>query len=236
MLVDEKGWLQAEAGDPLVEKLPTVRTCGLDAPAPLGVCWHWTGQTSDAAASALGLARSIRTYDKAKDPHPASWHVLVAKDGALYQSAAFLSGTWHVGKLRRFLGEDRHVNRTLVGVEFQNAGRLRSVGGRCYAWPWWVNPTLPPEQRVPDARWEVARSRAAPGKGGLYDSFPAPQVASAELLLRALVSRYGWARDACAFGHRDFDYPRKEDPGPLWAESILPGVLGRVFPQEGRST
>jgi hypothetical protein len=48
-------------------------------------------------------------------------------------------------------------------------------------------------------------------------------------MLAALVTRFGWSRETCAYGHVDFDWPRKEDPGPLWKRERLPGVLDAVF-------
>lgn len=64
---------------------------------------------------------------------------------------------------------------------------------------------------------------------GLFDAFTPEQESSAAVLLAALVARFGWTRDVCAYGHVDFDSPRKEDPGPLWKQGHLPRVLDKVF-------
>jgi N-acetyl-anhydromuramyl-L-alanine amidase AmpD len=64
---------------------------------------------------------------------------------------------------------------------------------------------------------------------GVFDAFPPEQERSAAKLLAALALRFGWTRAVSVYGHRDFDSPRKEDPGPLWAGSVLPRVLDAVF-------
>jgi N-acetyl-anhydromuramyl-L-alanine amidase AmpD len=161
----------------------------------------------------------------------ASWHVLVAKDGAVFQSAPFTVGTWHVGRpgviaRRRF----DNVNRATAGCELENAGRLRKIGDRYFCWPYWSNPGAPAHELRADPLCAVEASRAVlvPGQG-VFDAFPPEQERSAAKLLAALALRFGWTREVSAFGHRDFDSPRKEDPGPLWAGSVLPRVLDAVF-------
>jgi hypothetical protein len=228
MRIDQEGWLAAEEGDPAVVRHPTVRTYPLAVPAPLGIVWHWTGGRGG-PGYAERLALRTRTYRRGVD-RAASWHVLLAKDGAIYQSAPFLVGTWHVGRpgviaCRRF----GNVNRATVGCEIENAGRLRKLGDRFYCWPYWSNPGAPRQERRPDPRCAVDAVRAVvvPGQG-TFDAFSPEQEASATRLLGALVAQFGWTRDACAHGHRDFT-TSKEDPGPLWAEVVLPRVLDAVF-------
>lgn len=228
MRVDDEGWLVHEDGDPRVVRCPTVRTCALEVPAPLGMVWHWTAGRGG-PGYAETLARRAQRYRRGVD-RPASWHVLVAKDGTVYQSAPFTVGTWHVGRPgvvagRRF----ENVNRATVGCELENAGRLRQLGGRFYCWPYFTNPAAPAHERRPEPRCAVDAARAVvvPGEG-TFDAFPPEQEAAAARLLAALVARFGWVREACAYGHRDFT-PHKEDPGPLWADVVLPRVLDAVF-------
>ena len=45
-------------------------------------------------------------------------------------------------------------------------------------------------------------------------------------MLAALVARFGWPREDCL---HDFAPRRKEDPGPVWADSVLPQILNQVF-------
>jgi N-acetyl-anhydromuramyl-L-alanine amidase AmpD len=229
MRIDDEGWLVEEDGEPAVRRYPTVRRYPLVVPAPLGIVWHWTaGRGGPGFGEAL--ARRAQTYRRRID-RAASWHVLIAKDGGIHQSAPFTVGTWHVGRPGVIAGRRfENINRATLGCELENAGRLRKIGDRFYCWPYWSNPGAPAHERRPDPRCALDSARAIAVHGeGTFDDFPAAQVTSAARVLGALVARFGWSRDACAYGHVDFDWPRKEDPGPLWKRERLPGVLDNVF-------
>lgn len=247
MRIDELGWPIADAGEPEVVRVPSDRTVVLEGGQPLGVCWHWTAgdyAPDRGHTDSIALAKSIAERPPNKDAPPseieaaaargvslvsASWNVLVDKDGALVASVPFSKGSWHVGKDGMIFGRRRWPNRTLIGIELENAGQLRAIDGRMFAWPFYENPDAPPEQRRPSGKYEVDRARAVAAKGGYFDAFPPAQVAAAERLVRACVVRFQWSRGAFLFGHRDFDFPRKQDPGPLWSDEVLPCVLDRVF-------
>lgn len=228
MRVDGDGWLVSEDGEPRVVRYPTVRTCPLAVPEPLGIVWHWTGGRGG-PGYAERLAQRAQLYRRGLD-RAASWHVLIAKDGTVFQSAPFGVGTWHVGRPGVLAGRRfENVNRATVGCELENAGRLRKVGHRFYCWPYFTNPAAPAPERRADGRCAVDEGRAVvvPGQG-TFDAFPPEQEAAAARLLGALALRFGWTREACAYGHRDFT-THKEDPGPLWAELVLPRVLDAAF-------
>jgi N-acetyl-anhydromuramyl-L-alanine amidase AmpD len=226
--VDDTGWLAGADGEPVGKRFPTVRTYALATPAPLGIVWHTTGGRGG-PGYAETLARRIQTFRRGVD-RPASWHLVIAKDGAIYQSAPLTVGTWHVGKPgviggRRFA----NVNHATVGCELENAGRLRRLGNQVYCWPYFVNPAAPVYERRPDPRCAIPLDRAVATRAGLFDVFTPAQEASAAVILRALVARFGWTREVCAYGHVDFDPQNREDPGPVWTLTHLPRVLDRVF-------
>jgi len=246
MKVDNAGWLVQEAGDPQVLKVQSIRVCTLDVPAPLGIVWHWTGGRCTTPTHAPALADSIRTYDKSKDT-AASWNILIAKDGRIFQSVPVGMGSWHVGKPGRIGGPPvkmpdgkwdatqfapgkllGNINRGTVGVELENSGRLIMSGGKFYAWPYWKDPANP--SFGPDANMEIVATRAVEvPDDGFFDEFPAAQEDAARRLLAALVVKYGWNRDVSRYGHVMFDSPRKEDPGPVWLNTVLPRILNAVF-------
>ena len=228
MKVDDAGWLIGADGDPVGKRFPTVRTYPLLPPVPLGLVWHTTDERGG-PGYAEALARRAQAYRPGID-RPASWHVLIAKDGAIYQSAPFTVGTWHVGKAGIIAGRRfGNVNHATVGIELENAGRLRRLGALAYCWPYYLNPSAPPTARRPNPSCAVSLDRAVATHAGLFDAFTPAQEASAAVIVRALVARYGWTRAVCAYGHVDFDPQNREDPGPIWKESVLPRVLDRVF-------
>ena len=228
MKVDDQGYLVRADGDPVGQRLPTVRTYALATPAPLGVVWHTTDDRGG-PGYAEALARRIQTFRSGVD-RPASWHLLIGKDGALYQSASFNLGTWHVGMPGVIAGRRfPNINHATSGIELENAGRLRRLGELAYCWPYYINPQAPGNERKPDPRCALSLDRAVATPEGLFDTFTDAQEASATVVVRALVARYGWTREACAYCHADFDPQRREDPGPIWKRTILPRVLARVF-------
>lgn len=229
MRIDDKGWLIREDGDPIIKQYPTARTYSLAVPAPLGIVWHWTAGRGGAGFGEA-LARRVQSYRKGID-RPASWHVLIAKDGAVYQSAPFLVGTWHVGRPGVIAGRRfENINRAAVGCELENAGRFRKIGDGFYCWPFWLNPGAPKHELRADPRCAVDPSRVVVDpNGGLFDEFTPEQEVSALKLVVALANQYGWSRPSCSYGHVDFDWPRKEDPGPVWKHLHLKRILDAVF-------
>jgi len=225
MRVAVDGWLQRESdSDPHLVAYPSRRSFSLFTPTPLGLIWHWTAGIPR-VGFADELARSIVTFDPSTD-RAASWHVLIAKDGALYQSVPCNQGAWHVGKPGVITGKKwPNVNRVTLGCEIENAGDLKMIGGAPYAWPYYVGGSL---TRGPNPRLKIEGPTTTVADV-VYDSFTLAQEASARALIVTLRARYGWLRDAFALAHRDFDAPRKRDPGPIWMDTILPRLLDEVF-------
>jgi hypothetical protein len=65
---------------------------------------------------------------------------------------------------------------------------------------------------------------------GTFAGFTREQEDAAVRVLGALVAAFGWTPDVCGYGHCDFEDPgRREDPGPVWRQIVLPRVLSTVF-------
>jgi hypothetical protein len=223
MRLDEKGWLQAEAGDAKVVALPTVRTTTLEVPSPLGLVWHTTGGVGGPNFAEV-LARRIQDYRRGVD-RPASWHFLIAKNGDIFQSASFSVGTWHVGMPGNIAGwAFKNINHATIGVELANAGPLLGHEGQFYAWPYWK----PGSDKFPEPRFRIAPGRVVVRDLVAFDGFPDAQIASAGKLAECLARRLGWDVAALQHGHADFAAPRKTDPGPLWMKGILPGLIAAM--------
>lgn len=223
MRLDAHGWLKAEPGDTPVIHLPTVRTRVLATGGPLGLVWHATGGVGG-PRFAEGLARRIQTFRRGID-RPASWHVLISAVGAIYQSAPFTVGTWHVGRPGLIAGvQCSNINSVTIGVELENAGPLLQIQGAFYAWPYWLDRV----RHRPDPRYRIESARVARIGAHAYDAFPPPQIASAYELVVAIARNKGWSADAFRHCHSDFAAPKKTDPGELW-KAILPALLDAAF-------
>lgn len=59
--------------------------------------------------------------------------------------------------------------------------------------------------------------------------FTDAQVSAAKLVWRALVRRYGIARNAAMIAHQSIDPSRRSDPGPVWLKQHAPGVLDAAY-------
>lgn len=229
MLVNAQGHLVQEAGDPPIISIPTSRTVPLEQGAPVAVVWHWTAGDVD---DDTGHADSVSLAKWIAGGRGASWHVLIDKNGTLVQSAPFLRGTNHVGQVADVLGVRRSVNRTCLGIELENAGDLRRIGERLYAWPYFRRNEkgVPDRALGVDPKLAVSSLRGQERGGVHYDRYTEAQEKSAELLVRAIAKRFGFERPAFEYGHVTFRPPSgKIDPGPLWMDDVLPRVLGRVF-------
>lgn len=60
-------------------------------------------------------------------------------------------------------------------------------------------------------------------------SFPPEQVTAATRVWRALVQKYGIARDRAMVQHSELDPTRKRDPGPVWMRDHAAAVLDAAF-------
>jgi N-acetyl-anhydromuramyl-L-alanine amidase AmpD len=235
MHLDARGWLVADAGDPSpVVLLPSERHSSRLIPVPSAVVWHVTGGRGDSPAAAARTVDRIRAYDKTDER---SFHFLVATDGTIYQAVSCLRAAWHTRGTGEVRGHETHVNRATVGVELQNAGRLVWAAGHCYCWPWFkrnvVGRYLRPLQSDPSCEVDGSRAVAVaitPHRTRFYDRFTDPQSTAAAALLATLVAAYSWLREACSYGHSDFDLRRRpDDPGELWRQVALPGILSWLF-------
>lgn len=64
---------------------------------------------------------------------------------------------------------------------------------------------------------------------GYGKAFPAAQVAAARTVWRAIVGRYGIAREHAMISHASIDPGRRDDPGPVWAAEYAAGVLAFAY-------
>jgi len=171
----EGGWLDTAApapGDPRMVLYPSVRHKRLIVPTPIALVWHTTDMPNEDPAEAEALAKRIQRFDMQRD-RAASWHFLIAKNGALFQSVSCLRGSWHCAPAGLLRGVRGSINKRSVGVEVQKAGRLRKLGSRYYSHPFYIKNTKTPDPKrwMDPARVVVAEAN---GRGWAWDHFTAP--------------------------------------------------------------
>jgi N-acetylmuramoyl-L-alanine amidase len=130
-----------------------------------------------------------------------SAHLVVGRDGALVQLVPFDQVAWHAGQSN--WGERTQLNQHALGIEVQNAGRLRrhndcfvSSLGQEY-----------PDYEVCEA---VHRNQVDPS---YWHTYPQAQLEVIEHVCRVLVETYGIRH---ILGHEEIAPQRKIDPGPAF--------------------
>lgn len=222
-----------------VISVPSMRSQKLVVPHVLGIGWHWTDTLP---GSGPVLAHSIIDLPK-EGQHVGSWHVAIDGD-KIYQSVPFTRGSWHAGgptaaRLKReddhfILSHDTHVagaNSYLAGIELVNAGEVRHVEGRGWlAWPYGnaaqeaksgKSAHVTDDQVVEHKNWD--------GLVRHYQKFSDFQIKATTEVVRAIVDTYSLLRKNCAWSHHVIDPSRRDDPGPMWMNTILPKILDEVF-------
>lgn len=217
------GWIDG------VIRYPTKRTQRLATQSGHveGIVWHWT-----ATAGGTGKGLSARAVELPKPgQHVGSWHLLIERDGTVYQSAPLTVGTWHAGggSAKRF-GSDpgRNVwahqpagkisaNGWACGIELACVGEVRNVGGKWQGWPFGKDGKKGPI---------VDPSEVQECDGRMYQGFTDKQIESAGSVLRSILT-LGVKKENCSWSHEMIDPGRKTDPGPIWMGKILPDLLSR---------
>jgi len=114
LTIDGAGWLVGQD----VKRYPSVRHQPLTTlgEVPLGIVLHYTATDHGTAEN---LAKRIQKFNRLKD-RSASWNVLIAATGVIYQSVSLERGSWHCAKGRL----DGHtINRSTIGVELEGYGK-----------------------------------------------------------------------------------------------------------------
>jgi len=144
----------------------------------------------------------------------ASAHAVIARDGAVTQMVPFNRVAWHAG-ISSWEGRVG-MNHYSIGIELDNAGRLRRHGIKWRAWF---------EDEYDDADVIEAVHKHESQLCG-WHVYTAAQIA-AVLDLAALLMRHYSLRDI--LGHEDIAPGRKSDPGPAFPmENLRAKLLGRI--------
>jgi N-acetylmuramoyl-L-alanine amidase len=168
--------------------------------APRFIIMHYTTGT-----------RMESTINHFKDPGSGvSTHLLIGRDGRVVQFLPFNRIAHHAGL--SWWEQIRHLNPLSIGIELDNAGRLRrgkDASGRDI----WMSRKVPiPDEHVLLApHWKNLKRLAA------WETFPDVQLEVAFKIVKALTARYPSIQEI--LGHDDVNLLNREDPGPLFPMS-----------------
>ena len=149
--------------------------------------------------TAGATALSSIEFWQSGDAHGAEAHVIIDRDGTVYQVRAFNQECDHAGKSQWKCPKTGKVftwlNRCSIGIEFANAGDDPKLAAR-----WTKLPLVTARHKNggPVTQWE---------------SYPEAQILSGIAVFKAIVSRYNLDD---LIGHDDIAPDRKNDPGPAF--------------------
>jgi N-acetylmuramoyl-L-alanine amidase len=143
----------------------------------------------------------------------ASAHIVLDRSGKIWQLVPFTVKAWHAGT-SSWAG--RHgLNNFSIGIEIDNAGRLKKVGDRYQAW---FGGSYG-EDEVIHATHKHEQAEFA------WHAYTEKQLDTLMELSALLVSRY---RLKDVLGHEDIAPGRKADPGPAFSmNSFRSALFGR---------
>lgn len=153
---------------------------------------HYTAG-KDAASSANYLC---------KPEVKASAHLVIGRDGSVFQLVPFNTIAWHAGK-SAYNGRIG-FNQFSIGIEIDNAGILEKSGSEYMAW--FGKPY--PENEVIKA---IHRNES---KEKYWHCFTEIQIEKVEEICQAIMNKYSSIQHI--LGHEEISAGRKTDPGPAF--------------------
>lgn len=128
----------------------------------------------------------------------ASAHIVIDRDGTVYQTRPFDRTCGHAGVSR--WQKFSNLNKCSIGIELANAGDDERLTKR-----WSKHPPI-----------EARHKNGGPEKQ--WEAYPLAQLAACEQVAKALVTRYHLDD---IVGHDDIAPTRKNDPGPAFPMASL---------------
>jgi len=137
-----------------------------------------------------------------KDNVKASAHLVVDRDGKVFQLVPFDTVAWHAGKSR---WKDRTgLNNYSIGIEIDNAGVLTKSGT---AYTSWFGKKLAADEVMEAVHRNESKAR-------YWHLFTEKQIEALEALCDLLIDRYPAIKEI--LGHEEISPGRKLDPGPAF--------------------
>lgn len=178
---------------------------GTELDAPRFIVMHYTAGGSGAASRDYMLkspTQKQRLLGSSTKVY-ASAHVVVDRDGSVWQIVPFDRKARHAGR-SSWKGLES-LNRCSIGIEIANYGWLDQQGDGSY-------------KRSDTPRFDAKDVTVAPMPSGTrmmgWENYPTPQLDAVERVTRALLAAYSSIGEV--LGHEEIAPGRKFDPGPAF--------------------
>jgi len=170
---------------------------------PDSIIIHYT-----AMASALAAVKAL-----CNPATKASAHLVVAKDGTVYQLAPFNYRTWHAGISE--YGGRKYYNNNSIGIEIDNLGWLDKLANGSYGRNG-LKPLSDESKIFTGHHWNTKITK-------LYlEKYTPEQLARVKEICEALVDHYHIDE---ILGHDEISVDRKQDPGPAFPMEEFKRIL-----------
>jgi len=199
MSITEDHWTESAIREPILG--------GADMPIRRALVMHFTSGAS---------AMSSIKYWRSPAAQGSCAHVVIDRDGTIYQCRPFNRTAGHAG---RSMWTDPNTgvkyqtpNSVTIGIEFANAGDSANAEGKAFGGSF----TCP-------AGSDLARHKNG-GPLTHWERFPKAQIDAGMMLAKALIERYNLDD---VVGHDDIAPSRKNDPGPLFPMPMFKQLLNK---------
>ncbi len=188
----DSNFLLLEDGLHQVTKLSCTKNSVKFGPGlPDTIVIHYTAGSS-AASSAHYLCR---------DDVKASAHIVIGRNGEIYQLVPFDTIAWHAGVSA--YGGRTLLNQYAIGIELDNAGVLTKVGNEFQAW---FGTKYPANEAV----YATHRNETKPR---YWQAYTDRQIEVCHDVCEALIKKFSINN---IVGHEEIAPGRKQDPGPAF--------------------
>ncbi|WP_224995736.1 N-acetylmuramoyl-L-alanine amidase [Cesiribacter sp. SM1] len=219
--VDQRHFLQGQP-EPLRDYLAVKNNIPFAQGFPDSIVIHYTaGRSAQSAAEYL-----------ARPDIQASAHLVIGRDGTVYQLAPFNIITWHAGESN--YGGRKTWNQYAIGIELDNAGPLEKIGYATYMA--WFGGKYPDDEVLHAVHRNESRPR-------YWHVFTEKQIEVCQQVCETLIAAYSINK---ILGHEEISFGRKIDPGPafpldMFRERLLThnrkdAELNKVIPHKGTVT
>jgi N-acetyl-anhydromuramyl-L-alanine amidase AmpD len=188
MQIDNKNLL---SGDNIIQKDCPKNTKKFQDALPDTIIVHYTaGRSAESSANYL-CGQDIQ----------ASAHLVIGREGEVYQLVPFDTIAWHAGE-SQYAGRE-WLNKYSIGIELDNAGPLEKIGTEYKSWfggRYQSNDVLHARHRNENNL-------------SYWHTYTQKQIDACEEICLLLIEKYGIKM---ILGHEEIAQSRKRDPGPAF--------------------